>query len=219
MTTTNFYTSTGQTCSNIPSPFDNLPKTTQFSPFLFGFILTIPFLMPKLFFKSKKPTKGKVLFYQIIKESENPYIEEPTGISIYDPDSQELFYAADIYDSQHYDDLCHLLNDITKDKKIVYFVTLDTNMQMTCLKSLMGEYFDNNSTIKEYRFLDIKQMFYMLSPLVSKISFDEIKDYYKVPELDCEPLEYCAIFDQIIQVHDVKIEEYWEKVETLWEQL
>jgi hypothetical protein len=218
MTTTDFYTS-GQTCSNIPSPFDNLPKTIQLSPFLFGFILTLPFLMPKLLFKSKKQTNGKVLFYHIAKESENPYIDEPTTISIYDQDTQEYYCLGDIYENEYYNELCNLLNKRTKNNKVVYLVTFDTNMQSMCLKSLLGEYFDNNSTVKEYKFLDIKQMFYMISPLVGKISFDEMKDYYKVPELDCEPLEYCAIFDQIIQDHDVKLDDYWEKVETLWEQL
>lgn len=209
----------GTSCRNIPSPFDNIPQTTQLSPFLFGFMLTLPWLMPKLFFKTKRSKQGKVLFYHITKESENPYIEEPTSMSIYDPDSQELFCVGDIHDNQYYSDLCDLLDERTKDKAMIYLVTLNANMQTDCLKSLLGEYFDTNGLTKEFRFLDIKQMFYSVSPLVNKISFDDMKDYYKVPELDCEPLEYCAVFEQIIQDHDVRIEDYWEKIDALWQQL
>ena len=53
------------------------------------------------------------------------------------------------------------------------------------------------------RFIDMKAMLYYLHFNVPEIKYEDMVDYYKVPELACPPIQYSAIFEQVI--HDTNI--------------
>lgn len=183
------------------------------TPFIYAATMAAPIIFPSLFWK-KKHAGMKTLFYNVSRESENPYIDEPTSISIYDPDTQHHFKVHDIYEDECYEELCKLLTVVAGANELVYLATYDCEMKSVRFKSIMEEYLENSG--KQYRFLDIKKSFYLVRPLISKISYMEMKEYYKVPRLDCKPLEYCAIFDQIMQDFDVNIDNDVEKMNLIY---
>jgi len=190
-------------------------------PFLLFAAFLTPIMLPNLFFKSTQKRQfreHKTVFYQVSKESENPFMDEPTSISIYDPDTQEHFSVNDIYDNASYEDMCEILDDITQGMKVVNLVSYDHDMKSSCFKCVMGDYIDNKDDVT-YRFMDLKQMFYLVRPMVGDIDYERVKEYYKVPDLECEPLEYCAICAQIVQDHDAPTENEHEKLDVIYEQL
>ena len=192
-------------------------------PFALLLALATPIIFPDFFFKRKnydswKESNCKMIFFDIEKESENPYTDEPTRVSLYDPESQELFTALNIYNDDHYEELIQVVEDLTKGKKTVYFITFDDRLQSSCLKSLLGEFLDAHSDI-EFKFIDVKHMFYMTLPRIPQMSYDDMKDYYRVPELECRPLETCAVMEQVIEDHEVKIENKWDKIAFMYEEV
>lgn len=192
-------------------------------PFALLLALAFPVVFPDLFFKRKnysswKDSNCKMIFFNVEKESENPYVEEPTCVSLYDPDTQELFTALNIYNDDHYEELIEVVENLTKGKKTVYFVTFEDRLQTSCMKSLLGEFLDSHSEV-DFKFIDVKHLFYMNSPRIPKMSYEDIKDYYSVPELECRPLETCAVMEQVILDHEVKIENKWDKVAFMCEEV
>jgi hypothetical protein len=192
-------------------------------PFALFLAVATPVIFPDLFFKRKnydswKDTKCKMIFFDVEKESENPYTDEPTRVSLYDPDSQKLFTALNIYNDDHFEELLDVVENMTKGKNTVYFITFDDQLQSSCLKSLLGEFLDTHNDI-EFKFMDVKHMFYMTLPRIPHMSYDDVKDYYRVPELDCRPLETCAVMDQVIADHEVKIDNKWDKIAFMYEEV
>lgn len=209
--------------SNMQHVMDYIMKTPELLPMLWMVFLAVPMIFPDVFFKRKnyesyKNSKNKMIFFDVRKESENPFTEEPTEVRVYDPETQELFTAMNVYDDDDYEGLIDFLKEVTRGKDMVYFVTFDDGLQVSCFKSLLGEYV-TNSDEKEFRFLDTKHLFYAARPFVPQVSYDDVREYYRVPELEYRPLETCAIMEQILEDHEVKIDNRWDKVSFLYEEV
>ena len=181
-------------------------------------ILVVPFLLPRLFWKQRRNKRVKVIFYDVDKASDNPFMEEPTTVAFYDPDEQVLIEATDIYENDSYDEICKLFDSISKTYDRLYLVTFDTDHKSLCFKVMLEDVLEGVIAHKcKVCFMDIRTTFLHLHPVVPSIRYEEMMDYYKVPpHLDCPPLECCALFEQLILDFDVDIREDMGKLHALY---
>ena len=163
-------------------------------PFVFVATIAAPILFPSIFWKNNDE-KVRIIFYNVNKKSENPYFEEQTAISLYDPDNQLYFEVDDVYDNESYEEICVLLKDLSKSYDTIYLVTYDIENKEQSVKLILEDLFDDIST--KIRFLDIKMLFYSTHPMVQKIVYNDVMDFYHVPKLDVRVIEYCALFDSL----------------------
>jgi hypothetical protein len=185
-------------------------------PFVFIATLAGPMLFPKLFWK-RKDEKIKILFYNVVKSSENPYVDEATSISLYDPDGQLFFKIDDINNDDCYEEMEKIFENLSKSFDTIYFVTYDIENKEHSFKLITEDILDNLNI--KIRFLDIKMLFYSIHPMVKKIIYNDLLDFYTVPKLDCKVVEYCALFEQVIQDYDIDIRDDMTKMNNLYTQI
>lgn len=167
-------------------------------------MFVFPWMFPSLFWKSEEV--AKVLYFNVERSSENPYMEnERTSISIYDPDDQSLFQIHDVHDDDSYEGVCSLISARMNKAKanVLYLVTYDVDNKCQCLSLILEEYFEQQQFAT--RFMDIKMLFYSSHDQIPKINYKDIMEYYRVPQLDCRPLEYTVLFDQIAQDYHIDV--------------
>lgn len=181
----------------------------------FAYIVAIllPFIMPNVFFKSRHD-KVKLIFYNVVRSGDNPFPNEPTSISLYDPDAQQHFEVDDIYDNESYEQFCDMISKMTAEYTHIYFITYNIENKETCFKLIMEEFLE--CMPKKIRFMDLKKIFYSVHQNVSKIMYNDVLDYYRVPEVHCRSLEYCAIFDQLIQDFDINFKDDMSNIGVLY---
>lgn len=189
----------------------------EYTPYVCAAVISLPILFPKVFWKDTEDNNIKLIFYNVVKSNANPYFEEPTSISVYDPDSQKYFVVDNVYDDESYEEFCNILLDMTKGYAHTYFVSYDIEYKEMCFKTIFEDFIDSNSI--KARFMDIKQLFYSQHQSVDKILYDGLLEYYKVPKLNCKSIEYCVIFDQLLQDYDVNIKDNMSKLHILYNQL
>jgi hypothetical protein len=188
----------------------------EYVPFIFIATIVTPLIFPKLFWK-KKEEKIKIIFYNIVKKNENPFLDESMSISIYDPDDQLFFMIEDIHDNDSYEDITKLFERLSKSFDTIYFVTYDIENKEKSFKLTTEDILENlNINVK---FLDIKLLFYSIHPLINKILYSDLLEFYHVPKLECKVLEYCAIFEQVIQDYDINIRDDMNKMKNLYKQI
>jgi hypothetical protein len=185
-------------------------------PLIFITTILAPIVFPRLFWK-KTDEKIKVVFYNIVKKSENPYIDEPTSISLYDPDDQLFFRVDDIYNNESYEELTVLLNRLCKTYDKLYLVTYDIENKEHSFKLITEEILENADIC--IRFLDLKVLFYSMHPLIPKIIYGDVLEYYRIPKLDCKVVEYCALFEQLVQDYDIDIKNDMFKINNIYKQV
>lgn len=159
-------------------------------------IIFSPMLFPKFLFR-KKESNDKLIFFNLVRESDNPFMNEPTAISLYDQDEQKYFEVSDIYDNESYEEICAIINKMIEGYDNVYFVTYNIENKETCFKAIMEVYLEEIE--KKLHFMDLKKVFYCIHQKVAKIQYSDMLEFYKVPRLNCKPIEYCALFDQLLK--------------------
>lgn len=189
----------------------------EFTPYVCAAIITLPMLFPRIFWKNTDDDKIKFVFYNVVKKNANPYFEEATSFSIYDPDAQKYFVVDDIYDDDTFEEMCTILLDMTKGYSYVYFVTYDIEYKEVCFKTNLQELIESNNM--NARFIDLKQLFYSQHIMFDKLVYNTLLEYYHIPKLNCKPIEYCAIFDQLLQDYDINIKDNLSKIHILYSQL
>jgi hypothetical protein len=188
-----------------------------YAPFIYGIIIITTILypiIPKILWGARNDKNIKVLFYNLTRESENPYMDEPTSISIYDPDTQVLFSVEDVYDDDSYEELVNILNDLSKQYTKVFFVTYDVENKDVCFKLILQDVLED-MPFKTYC-IDLKRLFYAQHPYVAKITYKDILEYYRVPRLECKPIEYSAVFEQLILDYDINIRKDITRLDSIY---
>lgn len=198
--------------------FDDFGDFTPYLPVVYAIILIVPFIIPRLFWKYRNDKSVKIIFYNVVKESENAFIDEPTSISFYDPDDQVVFEVEDIYDDDAYEEVSKLLQNIGKKYQTLYLVNFNEVEHCDLAFKLIFEDIleDMNANLC---FIDMKVLFYYLHQQVSTIDYNGIIGYYKIPKLDCPVIEYSAIFEQLLLDYDQLIRDDMGKLFVLYEQI
>lgn len=173
-------------------------------------IIALPMLFPTHFWRTPTPTgeaeanKPTVMYFNVFKKCENPYTDDVTSISWYDAEEQHAYNIENVHDNDAFSEMCVMLRSrlLPDSDGVVYLVTYDTDFKTVALKNIMAEFFEEATL--EPRFVDLKQLFYFTHPLVPKIVYTDLMEYFRVPSLDNKPLEYAAIFEQLMQDFDPK---------------
>lgn len=177
--------------------------------------LLAPIMFPKLFWRQKSDVK--VLFYRIKKDSENPFIDEPTGVSIYDPDSQQYFHVDDVYDDESYEELCTLLLHLKQGCDKIYMATYDVENHELSFKLVMESFLEDNDM--HIKFVDLKRMFYSINPNVPKVTYKDVLTYYNIAQMENKTLEFCVLFENLIEEFDINIRDDMEKLDSLYDSM
>jgi hypothetical protein len=178
--------------------------------------MALPFIFPKWFFRPESVCKCKILFYNIIRDSENPFIDEKTSISIYDPDKQLYYAIEDVYDDESYEEICEILKTLATKHDYIYMITYDIENKELCFKLCLQTLLED---MGKFKFIDIKKLFYSIHPSVPKITYNDILEYYKLPKLESKSLEYCLMFDNIAKDQNIDFQKDEGKVMTLFKQV
>jgi len=181
-------------------------------------VVVFPILFPSLFWRQGTPDNGKpdsedanpekpvVMYFNIGKKAENPYSNGPTSLAIYDEEDEHAYNIHDVNDNDAFGELCTMLKSRIGDSSIVYLVTYDNDFKIAAVKSVLGEFF--NDIDVDARFIDLKHLFYCTHLHVPKIVYSDLTEFYRVPSLENRPIEYAALFAQLIRDYDAKIEEH-----------
>jgi hypothetical protein len=190
-------------------------------------IIGAPILFPRVFFRAPQANNDgedssrtpKVLFFDVTKKHENPYLDQPTGVGFYDGDEEEYFNIDNIHDNEAFEEICNALAaHLPPEGSDLYLVTYDDECKVACLKSVFSEFFKDHDV--EPKIIDLKQLFYYTHPAVPKIEYEGLVEYYKVPCLDKPVVEYIALFDQLIRDFDPNFHDnIEERFVALYEQL
>ncbi len=179
----------------------------------------IVFRYMRLFKTKTKHSNPKILFYHFRKNTENPYYDEPTSISIYDSDSEIFLKCDDIHNDESFTEFCTVLKTLLDNMKQCYMITYDIDYKSIGFQNNMEDFIDHHKI--KMHFMDIKQLFYYMHPLVGKIKYPDILEYYKIDikHFRCKSLEYCAIFEQLILDFDPCIRQEMYKLHLLYNHL
>lgn len=171
-------------------------------------IVAAPVLFPMHFWRDTtsdaKKNKPSVMYFSVFKKCENPYTDDVTAVSWYDAEDQHAYHIENVHDNDAFTEMCAMLTSrlVPDSDGVVYLVTYDTDFNTVALQNMMANFFEDNAL--EPRFVDLKQLFYFTHPLVPKIVYADLVAYFKVPSLENKPLEYAAIFEQLMQDFDLK---------------
>jgi hypothetical protein len=131
--------------------------------FTFVAIVITPFLFPNIFWKNSDK-KIKLVYYNIVRESDNPYMDEPTSISFYD-DTRGSWVINNIYEK-----FVHSFDDIKSNSQVNPILHIKNPELLSWKQS-----YSNNSYIKQKKsYLDLKDKNNTnsyLSYLISKQDF------------------------------------------------
>jgi hypothetical protein len=183
---------------------------------LAGALLGTSWLFPNLFWRKKvKNSDVNVIFFHIERDSENPYTDEASVITMYDLRKQ-LVYTADVSnDDVTSNELGSLVSKILEDHSIPIFVTFDDNgFKRACLKNMLVDI----EGLEDVRIMDIKSMFYYTKQDIHSISFDEILEYYNLKPTHTV-VDYADIFTHIALDYDPSIMHHLSKVCEMYEEL
>ena len=170
-------------------------------------VAAAPFILPRLFRKSGKDVTAshtpssrptKVLSFNVVKSSENPFLDESTSLVLYDHDDQHLYKIDNVHDNESFSELCRLMLHFvgSENNGTIYFVTYDTDFKMVTLKSTLHTFLEENNI--DHYYIDLKQLFYNTHPLVPKIVYADVLSFYKVPKIDNHAIEYAMLFHHIM---------------------
>ena len=185
-------------------------------PLLFVAMICAPFVFPKVFFKEESVSKNRLLFYNVTKDSENPFLDEKVSVSLYDPDAQLFFAVEDVHDEESYKELCVLLNKLSQKYDNVFMVTYDIENREMAFKLSMELFLDET---KKFKFMDIKRLFYCIHPNVPKVMYNDILEYYNIPKMESKALEYCVVFDNVAKDFHMDYKTENGKLHALYKQM
>ncbi len=181
-------------------------------------ILVFPIMFPSLFWKKDSSDDGKfdsedakvdkpvVMYFNVGKKAENPYSNGPTSLAIYDEEDEHAYNIHDVNDNEAFAELCTMLKSRIGSNDVVYMVTYDNDFKIIAMKSILGDFFSEMDV--DARFIDLKHLFYCTHLHVPKIVYSDLTEYYRVPSLENRPIEYAALFAQLIRDYDAKIDEH-----------
>lgn len=149
-----------------------------------------------------------VMYFTVGKKTENPYGNDATSLALYDEEDEHAYNIHDVYDNEAFAELCTMLKSRIGESKVVYLVTYDNDFKVASLKTILGDFFDEIDV--EGRYVDLKQLFYCIHTDVPKVLYSDLTQYYRVPSLENRPIEYAALFDQLIRDYDPMIEDHYK---------
>ena len=182
-------------------------------------VLIFPVMFPSVFWKkdgsggdASASRTGKdrpvVMYFTVGKKTENPYGNEPTSLALYDEEDEHAYNIHDVYDNEAFAELCLMLKSRIGESKVVYLVTYDNDFKVASLKTILGDFFEEIDV--EGRYVDLKQLFYCTHVDVPKVLYSDLTEYYRVPSLDNRPIEYAALFAQLIRDYDPMIDDHYK---------
>lgn len=182
-------------------------------------VVVFPILFPSLFWRQEDATsngkldsedakldKPVVMYFNVGKKAENPYSNGPTSLAIYDEEDEHAYNIHDVNDNEAFGELCTMLKSRIGASTVVYMVTYDNDFKIAAVKTILGDFFDEIDV--EARFIDLKHLFYCTHLHVPKIVYSDLTEFYRVPSLENRPIEYAALFAQLIRDYDAKIEDH-----------
>ena len=161
--------------------------------FAFGALVGASWLFPSLFWKNKiKNSDVNIIFFDIEKESENPYLVERTVVTMYDL-RKELVYTADTNDVGTSNEIEELIKKIVQNHSVPIFVTCDDQgLKRACLKNLVGDV----EGAESLRVMDIKSLFYYVKQDVPSVSYEQMLEFYKMQPTN-SIVDYADLFTHI----------------------
>lgn len=182
-------------------------------------VIVFPVLFPSVFWRKVKTVtdvsaskshtdRPVVMYFTVVKKMENPYGNESTSLSLYDEEDEHAYNIHDVYDNEAFAELCMMLKSRIGDASTVYLVTYDNDFKIASLKTILGDFFEEIDV--EGRYVDLKQLFYCTHVDVPKVQYSDLTEYYRVPSLENRPIEYAALFDQLIKDYDPMIEDHYK---------
>ena len=181
-----------------------------YAPIVYGVFVMMPVLFPKFFWNIKTNETVKVLYYDVKKSGENPYSDGPAALSLFDPDDETHLEIDDIHDDDEYNTLCSWLTKTCNKHTHCFFVTYNENNNETCFKLMLEDVIEDLST--KVHFWDIKNMFYVLNPDITKVTYDGLLTSYQILDLECRAIEYCMLFNKLIHEYDPDIKNNMSKL-------
>jgi hypothetical protein len=181
-------------------------------------VVIFPIMFPSLFWSKESSNDGKldsedaksdkpvVMYFNVGKKAENPYTNGPTSLAIYDEEDEHAYNIHDVNDNEAFGELCTMLKSRIGANNVVYLVTYDNDFKVPAMKSILGDFF--NEIDVDARFIDLKHLFYCTHHHVQKIVYSELAEFYRVPSLENRPIEYAALFAQLIRDYDPTIDEH-----------
>ena len=176
--------------------------------------IAAPIMFPRFFWKSERKPRIKTLCFDVVRDSDNPYIDEATSITLYDPDTRQQYFAKNIYDDACYEDICAVFEDIGQNYDEIYLITNDEKHAAHCFKVIMAYFIENHGL--NIKFIDLKRLFYCLHPQVPNITYADMIEYYRVHELDSPTLNYCQLFEHLLEDYDMDIRDDMGKLTLLY---
>jgi hypothetical protein len=164
-------------------------------------VVALPILFPKVFWNQNDKKTTKVVYYNISKFCDNPFADEPTRVTLYDPDTKSTVLAQNIYDNDQYDQVAALLESYGKTYDHLFFVTYEITNKSTCFKLLFEDIFEQYKG--KPAFFNLRNAAYALDTSLPHIKYEELLDHYDVPKSKDRTHEYCAIFEKMIENYDV----------------
>jgi len=182
-------------------------------------VVAAPFVFPSYFWKktSNDDNDINVVFYEVNKNSENPYLKEKTVVCLYDLNREMVYSTSSTKnETSASDELSQIVKDIFKASKKVFFVSYDDGLSKEVfLKNLV----ENSSSLNT---INIKQLFYFVHDNVPDINYDKILEYYKIEKKEfgnAECIEYSEVFSNLIQDYDMNIHNEMHKLSYMHEEM
>lgn len=169
---------------------------------VFAAVVGLPCLFPSVFFRkagrSESRAEPKLIYFEVHKPSENPWMDQPIGVSVYQEDTERYAILPNAHDDEAFDEMRGMLFKSISDRDAqVYFVTYDEAYATVCYKTLFEDLFEELEI--EPRFIDLKQLFYYTHPSVEKIEYDDLREYFRVPDLSHRVVEFSAVLHQLLE--------------------
>jgi hypothetical protein len=163
-----------------------------------GTVIGASWLFPNLFWKKKiRNSDINIIFFDIEKDSENPYLVEPTVVTMYDLRKQ-LVYSANTKGADTINDIEQLAGKIANDHSIPIFVTCDDNgFKRACLKSMLAD----TEGLEDLRVMDIKSLFYYVKQEVPSVSYEDMLEFYQLAPTNTI-VDYADLFTHIASDFD-----------------
>ena len=179
-------------------------------------LLGCAWLFPSMFWrKSVKNSDVNIVFFEIERDSENPFLREATKVTMYDLRKELVYTASNASTAETSDELERLVYNIISTTPVPIFVTFDdTGFKKACLKHMLQDV----EGAADVRVMDIKTLFYYTNPNVPRITYDEMVEYYSMT-LTNIVVDYANLFTYIALDYNPNIMHQLGKINDMYEDI
>ena len=184
--------------------------------YLVGALLGCSWVFPWLLWRTKvKNSDVNIIFFDIQRDSENPFLKEATTVTMYDLRKEVVYTASNAQNHATSEELEHLMSKIMMANTVPIFVTFDdTGFKRSCLKSLL----QGVDGTKDLRIMDIKTLFYYTNPQVQSTSYEDLVAYYQLEQSNVV-VDYANMFTHIALDYNPNIMHQLAKVNEMYDDI